>query len=74
MPVAKVSPSMLSCDFAYLAAEAKRMEKNGAEWLHLGKVIFACFCVFKIKTDTFIIRCHGWVNALYCHLVYQPLY
>ncbi|KAI8638166.1 ribulose-phosphate 3-epimerase [Parasitella parasitica] len=35
MPVAKVSPSMLSCDFAHLAAEAKRMEKNGAEWLHL---------------------------------------
>ncbi|CEP11006.1 hypothetical protein [Parasitella parasitica] len=35
MPVAKISPSMLSCDFAFLAAEAKRMEKNGAEWLHL---------------------------------------
>jgi ribulose-phosphate 3-epimerase len=40
MPVAKVSPSMLSCDFAYLAAEAKRMEKNGADWLHLGKFTF----------------------------------
>lgn len=38
MPVAKISPSMLSCDFAYLAVEAKRMEKNGADWLHLGKV------------------------------------
>lgn len=52
MPVAKVSPSMLSCDFAYLAAEAKRMEKNGAEWLHLGKNRH-CFRVFKIReTDT----------------------
>jgi ribulose-phosphate 3-epimerase len=37
MPVAKISPSMLSCDFANLAAEAKRMTKNGADWLHLGK-------------------------------------
>ncbi|KAI8080819.1 ribulose-phosphate 3-epimerase [Gilbertella persicaria] len=35
MPVAKVSPSMLSSDFAHLAVEAKRMYKNGAEWLHL---------------------------------------
>ncbi|SAM09726.1 hypothetical protein [Absidia glauca] len=35
MPVAKISPSMLSCDFANLAAEAKRMTKNGADWLHL---------------------------------------
>lgn len=37
MPVAKIAPSMLSCDFAYLGAEAKRMKKNGADWLHLGK-------------------------------------
>jgi hypothetical protein len=37
MPVCKVSPSMLSSDFANLAVEAKRMWKNGAEWLHLGK-------------------------------------
>lgn len=36
MPVAKISPSMLSSDFAHLAVEAKRMFKNGAEWLHLG--------------------------------------
>lgn len=28
---------MLSCDFANLATEAKRMTKNGADWLHLGK-------------------------------------
>lgn len=47
MPVAKVSPSMLSCDFAYLAAEAKRMEKNGADWLHLGKFMFAAFVFSK---------------------------
>lgn len=26
---------MLSSDFAHLAAEAKRMKKNGADWLHL---------------------------------------
>ncbi|KAI9251039.1 ribulose-phosphate 3-epimerase [Sporodiniella umbellata] len=35
MPEAKISPSMLSSDFAHLAAEAKRMQKNGADWLHL---------------------------------------
>ncbi|KAI8882789.1 ribulose-phosphate 3-epimerase [Backusella circina FSU 941] len=35
MPIAKISPSMLSSDFANLAVEAKRMEKDGAEWLHL---------------------------------------
>ncbi|KAF7726930.1 RIBULOSE-phosphate 3-epimerase [Apophysomyces ossiformis] len=35
MPIAKISPSMLSSDFANLAAEAKRMVKNGADWLHL---------------------------------------
>jgi ribulose-phosphate 3-epimerase len=40
MPIAKISPSMLSSDFAFLAAEAKRMTKNGADWLHLGKPLF----------------------------------
>lgn len=37
MPDAKIAPSMLSSDFANLAAEAKRMVKNGADWLHLGR-------------------------------------
>jgi ribulose-phosphate 3-epimerase len=36
MPDAKIAPSMLSSDFANLAVEAKRMVKNGADWLHLG--------------------------------------
>ncbi|KAI7867798.1 Ribulose-phosphate 3-epimerase-like protein [Spinellus fusiger] len=35
MPQAKISPSMLSSDFANLAVEAKRMTKHGADWLHL---------------------------------------
>ncbi|CAO3660878.1 unnamed protein product [Rhizopus stolonifer] len=35
MPEAKISPSMLSSNFANLAVEAKRMKKNGADWLHL---------------------------------------
>lgn len=48
MPVAKIAPSMLSCDFAYLAAEAKRMEKNGADWLHLGNFTFYYVRVLKI--------------------------
>lgn len=47
MPVAKIAPSMLSCDFAHLAAEAQRMEKNGADWLHLGKFTFYNVRVLK---------------------------
>ncbi|KAJ8654707.1 ribulose-phosphate 3-epimerase [Lichtheimia ornata] len=35
MPSAKIAPSMLASDFAHLAAEAKRVVKNGADWLHL---------------------------------------
>jgi ribulose-phosphate 3-epimerase len=35
MPPAKIAPSMLACDFAQLGAEAQRVVKNGADWLHL---------------------------------------
>ncbi|RIA95324.1 ribulose-phosphate 3-epimerase [Glomus cerebriforme] len=35
MPLAKIAPSMLSSDFASLAAEAHRMVKDGADWLHM---------------------------------------
>eukprot|EP00250_Pteridium_aquilinum_P024119 c2843_g1_i1 orf=287-985(+) len=34
-PSAKIAPSMLSSDFANLAAEAKRMLDCGADWLHM---------------------------------------
>lgn len=30
-----VAPSLLACDFAYLAGEVTRAEKAGADWLHL---------------------------------------
>jgi hypothetical protein len=30
-----IAPSMLSCDFARLAEEAKRMINCGADWLHM---------------------------------------
>jgi ribulose-phosphate 3-epimerase len=30
-----VAPSVLACDFNYLGAECARMEKAGANWLHL---------------------------------------
>jgi ribulose-phosphate 3-epimerase len=30
-----VAPSVLACDFNHLAAECERMEKAGADWLHL---------------------------------------
>lgn len=31
----RISPSVLACDFSSLGAEASRMDKCGAEWLHL---------------------------------------
>lgn len=30
-----ISPSILSCDFAHLADEAKRVEEAGADWIHV---------------------------------------
>lgn len=30
-----ISPSLLSCDFAKMAAEVKRMEEGGAQWMHI---------------------------------------
>lgn len=30
-----LSPSILSCDFSFLAEEAKKVEKGGAKWLHI---------------------------------------
>ncbi|KAG9293773.1 hypothetical protein G9A89_019110 [Geosiphon pyriformis] len=35
MPIAKISPSVLSSDFAQLGAECERMIKDGADWLHM---------------------------------------
>ncbi|KAF9296366.1 RIBULOSE-phosphate 3-epimerase [Mortierella antarctica] len=35
MPIAKISPSLLSGDFGILAAECKRMVSHGADWLHM---------------------------------------
>ena len=34
-PRAIICPSMLSCDFALMAAEAKRMVDAGGDWLHI---------------------------------------
>ena len=31
----KVSPSILTCDFARLGEEASFVERSGADWLHL---------------------------------------
>ncbi|KAF8104100.1 hypothetical protein N665_0179s0009 [Sinapis alba] len=38
----KIAPSMLSSDFANLAAEAKRMIDLGADWLHMDIMILGC--------------------------------
>jgi ribulose-phosphate 3-epimerase len=34
-PLAKIAPSLLSGDFAHLAADCARMVKAGADWLHV---------------------------------------
>jgi ribulose-phosphate 3-epimerase len=31
----KISPSVLACDFSKLGEEVQKVEKAGAEWLHL---------------------------------------
>lgn len=38
-PKAIVAPSMLSCDFSFLANEANRMCKCGADWLHMDVMV-----------------------------------
>ena len=43
MPIAKIAPSMLSSNFASLAAEAHRMVKDGADWLHMGMLLNSYF-------------------------------
>ncbi|OAE30293.1 hypothetical protein AXG93_3964s1060 [Marchantia polymorpha subsp. ruderalis] len=40
LPTPKISPSMLSSDFANLASEAKFMEDCGADWLHMDIMLF----------------------------------
>jgi pentose-5-phosphate-3-epimerase len=39
VPGAKISPSMLSSDFANLASEAKFIEECGADWLHMDVMV-----------------------------------
>ncbi|CAG8490550.1 11343_t:CDS:2 [Diversispora eburnea] len=55
MPSAKISPSLLSSDFAQLSSEADRMIKEGADWLHM--VIKA----LRQHTDAFL-DCHLMVS------------
>ena len=34
----KIAPSLLSCDFSVMGAEIERMDKAGADWMHLDVV------------------------------------
>jgi ribulose-phosphate 3-epimerase len=40
MPQAKIAPSVLSGDFANLSTEVNRMLELGADYLHMGKLLF----------------------------------
>ncbi len=31
----KIAPSLLSCDFSVMGSEIERMDKAGADWMHL---------------------------------------
>ncbi len=31
----KIAPSLLSCDFSVMGKEIERMDKAGADWMHL---------------------------------------
>ena len=33
--MAIISPSLLSCDFGKMSEEVERMERAGAEWMHI---------------------------------------
>ncbi|KAJ9531747.1 hypothetical protein QJQ45_021892 [Haematococcus lacustris] len=44
-PQTVISPSILSADFALLAAECKRMVDFGAEWLHVDVMATLCACM-----------------------------
>jgi ribulose-phosphate 3-epimerase len=40
-PETRISPSILSADFARLADETKRMEELGAQWHHIDVMVGA---------------------------------
>lgn len=54
MPAPKIAPSMLSCDFANLATESKRMVSAGADWLHMDVMV------------SFLIR-ERWLFSIHAH-------
>lgn len=39
VPPVIIAPSLLNCDFAYLANEAKAVTDNGADWLHMDVMV-----------------------------------
>ncbi|KAF9939279.1 RIBULOSE-phosphate 3-epimerase [Modicella reniformis] len=55
MPIAKISPSLLSGDFGILAAECKRMVSHGADWLHM---VISCLT----KHLNAFLDCHMMVS------------
>ncbi|CDY49188.1 BnaA09g10900D [Brassica napus] len=51
----KIAPSMLSSDFANLAAEAKRMVDLGADWLHMDIMLLIFVVMDLYDTEPFLV-------------------